>query len=827
MGILEGLRAIVDEKRKSEAYCHSEPVIATDGELRTIAEMAPATEEGIRAIAGTDSAIGKVTGEMLEYLEGTGHRPSPYDKVLKQLETKSTVISTDDSMIWVRGPGEDVIDLVHAGIPAFGKEVVIARKGDECYDDAHDLVEEIKKKCGGDFAKAGISVCIGLVKGTAEGRSFRAPLALFQLSDARAGIDSVTVTLSPGRPAELNQPLVYALQTALGLPCEKVDTVLSGKTVAENLQDALGKLSAYGIEAALHGELVPEPLKAAKVSDSKAKGWTVEPVCLLGRFSNESNAVVRALEEIRALGDIGGPASRILSAGEGHSKESIPDLGSRSSYQTVPDKYDAEAIAGSKTCQIVFLHGGPGTGKSTIMANVVAANVADGNRCLIVASTETAQRVLFNKLGGNAFWVRDTPAANKAELERIVSLKADPPEDDSDYLSDKISNGLKRYEEAAYMYKPGDFGYTPAEAYVHGRDFADSGLADIFEATVDREALIPGDKVIDAVQAYSSGDVLSKVMRYMDFADISDLAPCLARADARAVGKLVAGYREVKGALGKASFGKKGALRKELKGILGEIASAFGRDKVSEADVDALAEGFDDIQSGSVTYTLIDAFDQRLLASVHALVKKAGMNAEEALTMLPDFALYLSIKEFEAAHPAADLVTSGGDVVLNQVLVWREQKARCGNQIVAWKFAQAGKKVAESKDIQKILRSRHGMGVRKMLHNCLEDLLEMPVWIASVDTVNRYFPLTPGLFDLVVFDETSVIEVADALKASVLGRHVIGAGDTLQHTNHRFFQRTAEVTEDLDDMNDSKAFPVVAKSLAEVLMAAGPVIHPC
>ena len=56
----------------------------------------------------------------------------------------------------------------------------------------------------------------------------------------------------------------------------------------------------------------------------------------------------------------------------------------------------------------------------------------------------------------------------------------------------------------------------------------------------------------------------------------------------------------------------------------------------------------------------------------------------------------------------------------------------------------------------------------------------MPCMLVSPDSLARFFPPRPGLFDLVVFDEASQIRVADAVGAMGRGRSVVVVGDSKQ-----------------------------------------------
>lgn len=78
-------------------------------------------------------------------------------------------------------------------------------------------------------------------------------------------------------------------------------------------------------------------------------------------------------------------------------------------------------------------------------------------------------------------------------------------------------------------------------------------------------------------------------------------------------------------------------------------------------------------------------------------------------------------------------------------------------------------------------RKRGGMSIRALLDNFGELITAiMPCTLMSPDSVARFFPAKPGLFDIVVFDEASQVRVADAVGAMGRSRSVVVVGDSKQ-----------------------------------------------
>ncbi len=82
---------------------------------------------------------------------------------------------------------------------------------------------------------------------------------------------------------------------------------------------------------------------------------------------------------------------------------------------------------------------------------------------------------------------------------------------------------------------------------------------------------------------------------------------------------------------------------------------------------------------------------------------------------------------------------------------------------------------------RELAKRRRGLAVRPLLAR-YGDLVTavMPCMLVSPDSLARFFPPQPGLFDLVVFDEASQIRVADAIGGLGRARAAVVVGDSKQ-----------------------------------------------
>ncbi|MDM0010785.1 DEAD/DEAH box helicase, partial [Variovorax sp. J22R203] len=99
--------------------------------------------------------------------------------------------------------------------------------------------------------------------------------------------------------------------------------------------------------------------------------------------------------------------------------------------------------------------------------------------------------------------------------------------------------------------------------------------------------------------------------------------------------------------------------------------------------------------------------------------------------------------------------------------------------------------------VRQLKRERGGMTVRALMEHYGELITEiMPCTLMSPESVARFFPARPGLFDVVVFDEASQIRVADAIGAMGRASSVVVVGDSKQMPPTQVAETSATVEED-------------------------------
>lgn len=103
--------------------------------------------------------------------------------------------------------------------------------------------------------------------------------------------------------------------------------------------------------------------------------------------------------------------------------------------------------------------------------------------------------------------------------------------------------------------------------------------------------------------------------------------------------------------------------------------------------------------------------------------------------------------------------------------------------------------------VRQLKRERGGMTVRALMEHYGELITQItPCTLMSPESVARFFPARPGLFDVVVFDEASQIRVADAIGAMGRASSVVVVGDSKQMPPTQVAETDARVDDDHEDV---------------------------
>ena len=98
-----------------------------------------------------------------------------------------------------------------------------------------------------------------------------------------------------------------------------------------------------------------------------------------------------------------------------------------------------------------------------------------------------------------------------------------------------------------------------------------------------------------------------------------------------------------------------------------------------------------------------------------------------------------------------------------------------------------------------VTKKRRIWPIRKLLEQYSDEIFPLvPCWLASPESVSAIFPMQAGLFDLVIFDESSQCYAEFGIPASFRGKQVVIAGDSKQLAPFELYQVRYEEQEDDD-----------------------------
>jgi serine/threonine protein kinase len=120
---------------------------------------------------------------------------------------------------------------------------------------------------------------------------------------------------------------------------------------------------------------------------------------------------------------------------------------------------------------------------------------------------------------------------------------------------------------------------------------------------------------------------------------------------------------------------------------------------------------------------------------------------------------------------------------------WLVRQQSCRNEPWGRMFQERNTKGGASKSLREAVELSWDRGLPAL----------RPCWLTSPGAASQIFPLSPGLFDLVIFDEASQCPVEQAVPALFRGKNVVVSGDDKQLPPTAFFSAGAEVDEEAED----------------------------
>lgn len=153
--------------------------------------------------------------------------------------------------------------------------------------------------------------------------------------------------------------------------------------------------------------------------------------------------------------------------------------------------------------------------------------------------------------------------------------------------------------------------------------------------------------------------------------------------------------------------------------------------------------------------------------------------------------------QLETEEPALTIAKEEINFKVKSLAEADEQLRRLNRKILAEPAAEASIAVGKKwEDITRLSGAR-AKRLRELITNGIElGLMKLrPIWLMNPETASRLLPLTPGLFDLVIFDEASQLLVEYAFPALFRAKRAVVSGDEKQMPPSTFFAAKLQADE--------------------------------
>jgi hypothetical protein len=226
--------------------------------------------------------------------------------------------------------------------------------------------------------------------------------------------------------------------------------------------------------------------------------------------------------------------------------------------------------------------------------------------------------------------------------------------------------------------------------------------------------------------------------------------------------------------------------------------------------LEALRSDFDSMVDMDQTWLEMNATEQTVTRRIVTASQKLRLNDVDEIVSLFENSVRLAwVNHIENKFPDLRAVNS---LKMNQ---WEGQlqestiqKERLSGDIVRINLREhtyedveknrLGNRVTYRELNHQVTKKRKVWPIRKLLENHSDEIFSLvPCWMTSPESASAMFPMTAGLFDLVIFDEASQCYAEYGLPAAFRGKQIVVTGDSRQLSPNDLYRiRFAEKSED-------------------------------
>lgn len=487
----------------------------------------------------------------------------------------------------------------------------------------------------------------------------------------------------------------------------------------------------------------------------------------------------------------------------------------------------------------IVVQGPPGTGKSQTIASLIANFVNKGKTVLMVSEKKTALDVVYSRLGelsNYALLIDDVGNKNLFynQLKNMMfytnTFEAD--EINTDSISKNIDEQVLKLEViASKLYEVSNFGIEYYKLFLLNRkyDYSDIDAQNIYKAlksSWENKSYLLNAKYSDLLKTnkmFENKNLLEKVSTYITLFNkyhfMKYMNPHLVGFELTEFKEKLSSLNDVVEEWKKKNFFvklfTKSKVNKEIKTITDEYFTSCDKElsKYIFNNVSVVIESLDDYNDYFDNKDLYDKLSN--LEKEYAIViansfKLIDIELPKLNSELFNLLLNRQIEFFIKNNKEVLYNIQEFDNIIESISNLIKQKQKLTKEKLKSLLLNHLKELTTTKrqsEIRRQIESKRHWSVNKFTKKFeLELFRGVKIWLLTPEVVSEIVPLTPGLFDLVIFDEASQMYVEKGIPTILRGKKVVISGDQKQLRPSNLGSGRLEIdVEELDEDTELEA----------------------
>lgn len=665
------------------------------------------------------------------------------------------------------------------------------------------------------------------VKGKLLGEEFnvRAPLVFIPIVADRES-SKITIKQDTDRDVLYNTTILMAFCKFNKKPFDNSIGVVEEINKATFIQDTLDFFDEQGLkiiddDPSLHRF---EDYHADEFPRYESGQLYLENCAVLGNFSQFSSTIQYDFEKMLEKNEINSLVGELL---ETYDEMDASDMSYSGDFEVPDDDRNLQisekdityindlnssqenVIAAIKKEDKLVVKGPPGTGKSQMIASLIADFACNGKTVLMVSEKKTALDVVYSRLGilsKYAMLIDDVGSKELfyGQLQKMIDCNSitQPHTDELAELSKQIDDVVGSLQAIANaIYTPGDFGIEPYKLYRMDR-WGNTSLT----PRQQRALSIVEEPASESLRGMQYKDLSSshEMFKRPDLVDslgvherclehcpaLGAYPPSMSLAQLGSmVQELNKLLRDVDEFNHKGFFGKllgKGKIKKQVSTAVDRMFTS-DQSAISQKIIGGHTEGLIPSESDYVDFDRTDAVYQKLTGPektyLESLNRFGGIGFEVNDEVF-DSTLEWHLQDFEAKNRSVIGSISSFDdkiALLRRLIERKKELSRSQMQSILSQELSKLNTGKRGKEIGRKLEAKRKWSVNKLFRTFRVELFgSVKIWMMTPEVVSEIIPLAKGMFDIVIFDEASQMFVEKGIPAILRAKKVVIVGDENQ-----------------------------------------------